>query len=387
MYMAGISEALSNPLQSQMEALLSQKSIYHAIMAVENLDGTFRWSSAAGIAHPNGTPVQADTPFFIASIDKLYTAVVIMKLCEENRITLDQLLADLLPSNWVTGLHRLKGVDYTNKITIRHLLSHTSGLADYLEDRPKSKGSRSIIEMLVENGDRSWNIEDFLTRVREELTPHFPPQSFNVPRQKVRYSDTNYLLLIAIIEAVYERPLHEVFAELLFHPLEMRHTFFLGQSEPLQPLPHPPAALWFAEQAVDLPLAFTSLKSIYSTTADQILSLRAIMNGSVFKNPETLALMQQRWNRFGLPFDQAAMRAPSWPIEYGLGIKRFQMPRLFTLGQHVPVVIGHTGSTGSWLFCCPDRGLLLSGTVDQATAGAVPFRFIPKLLQSLKTIS
>jgi CubicO group peptidase (beta-lactamase class C family) len=370
-----------------LEALLSQKTIYHAIMAVENMDGSFRWSSAAGIAHPNGTPVQPDTPFFIASIDKLYTAVVIMKLFEENRIALDQPVADFLPSSLVTGLHQLEGVDYTKQITIRHLLSHTSGLADYLEDRPKPSGSRSIIEMLVEDDDRSWNIEDFLARVRGELTPHFPPQSLNTSRQKVRYSDTNYLLLIAIIEAVYNKPLHEVFAELLFLPLQMRHTFFLGQSEPLQPLPHPPAALWFADQALDLPQAFASLKSIYSTTADQILSLRAIMNGSVFKRPETLGLMQQRWNRFGLPFDQAAMRAPSWPIEYGLGIKRFQMPRLFTLGRRVPAVIGHTGSTGSWLFYCPERGLLLSGTVDQATAGAVPFRFIPKLLQSLETIS
>jgi hypothetical protein len=35
-------------------------------------------------------------------------------------------------------------------------------------------------------------------------------------------------------------------------------------------------------------------------------------------------MMQQRWNRFGLPFDQAAMRAPSWPIEYGLGMQRFR---------------------------------------------------------------
>jgi D-alanyl-D-alanine carboxypeptidase len=385
--MVGVSEALSSRLQSQLEALLSQKTIYHAIMAVENVDGTFHWSSAAGIAHPDGTEAQADTPFFIASIDKLYAAVVMMKLCEENRIALDQPFADFLPSSWVTGLHRLDKVDYTKQITIRHLLSHTSGLADYLEDRPKTKGSRSIIDMLVEDGDRSWHIEDFLTRVREELSPHFPPQSFNISKQKVRYSDTNYLLLIAIIEAVYERPLHEVYTELLFRPLQMRHTFFLGQTEPLQPLPHPPAALWFADQAIDLPLAFTSLKSIYSTTADQILSLRAIMHGGVFKYPETLAMMQQRWNRFGLPFDQAAMRAPSWPIEYGLGMQRFQLPRLFTLGRRVPAVIGHTGSTGSWLFYCPERELLLSGTVDQATAGAVPFRFMTKLLQSMETIS
>jgi hypothetical protein len=49
----------------------------------------------------------------------------------------------------------------------------------------------------------------------------------------------------------------------------------------------------------------------------------------------------------------------------------------------VPPLIGHTGSTGSWLFHCPQRDLLFAGTVDQATAGALPFRFVPKLLRAL----
>ena len=50
-------------------------------------------------------------------------------------------------------------------------------------------------------------------------------------------------------------------------------------------------------------------------------------------------------------------------------------------GGEVPELIGHSGSTGSWLFRCPQLDLFLSGTVDQATAGAVPFRFLPRLLR------
>jgi D-alanyl-D-alanine carboxypeptidase len=93
--------------------------------------------------------------------------------------------------------------------------------------------------------------------------------------------------------------------------------------------------------------------------------------------------MQQRWNRFGLPLDAAALRAPSWPIEYGLGLMRFQLPRFLTPLHPMPAVIGHTGSTGSWLFHCPELDVRIAGTVNQATAGAVPYRFVPKLLRAL----
>ena len=132
------------------------------------------------------------------------------------------------------------------------------------------------------------------------------------------------------------------------------------------------------------------VESVYSTAEDTLRFLRALTRGSVFDDPATLLLMQQRWNRFGLPLDRAALRAPPWPIEYGLGMMRFDDPVLRLLGRlprllmpirPVPAVIGHTGSTGCWLFHCPQLDLLLSGTIDQAAGGAVPFRLIPKILR------
>jgi CubicO group peptidase (beta-lactamase class C family) len=67
-------------------------------------------------------------------------------------IALDERISAYLPSSLVAGLHRLKGVDYSDRITVRHLLSHTSGLADWLEDYPKS--GRSLVEQIVAEGDR-----------------------------------------------------------------------------------------------------------------------------------------------------------------------------------------------------------------------------------------
>jgi len=109
--------------------------------------------------------------------------------------------------------------------------------------------------------------------------------------------------------------------------------------------------------------------------------LRALIRGQVFEEPATLRLMQQRWNRFGFPLDRAALRAPGWPIEYALGMMRFRLPRAFTPLRPMPAVFGHTGSTGAWLLHCPELDVLLSGTVDQATAGGVPFRVVPEILR------
>lgn len=369
-------------LQTVLDGLVARRELHHAILAVETMDGRAGWSGAAGTAYPDGPPMDVATPYFIASIDKLYTATAILKLMERGQLDLDACISTVLPSELVDAIHVVDSVDRSDQITVRHLLGHTSGLADYLEDRPRD--GQSMIERLVENGNNvTFDIADAMKRVREELKPHFSPQNPNSHRSRARYSDTNFLLLIAMIERLFERPLYEVYAELIFAPAGMSHSYFLGVSEPLAPTPAP-AALWFAGRMLDIPQVLTSLKSIYSTAADQIASLRALLGGLFFDDQATLDLMRRCWKRFGLPFDAAAMRAPSWPIEYGLGMMRFGLPRVFTPMRPIPPVLGHTGSTGSWLFYCPAYQLLLAGTVDQATAGAVPFRtVIPKVLRAV----
>ncbi len=371
--------AVIEQLQAQLDSLLSQKHVKHAIVAVESGDRSLRWIGAAGEANPDGTLMHEDTPFFIASVTKLYIAVVILKLHERGLLHLDKPISRYLPQSLISGIHRMGGVDYTNAITIQHLLSHTSGLADWLEDRPK--GGESLIEQLFRGGDRALRIEDVTQIIRDQLSPHFPPQPLEAKGNKTRYSDTNFQLLIAIIETLHEKPLHQVFDEQLFRPLNLRHTFHPGQA-PLEATSEP-ATVWVESQPLVLPMAMQSFGDLYSTAADLLAFLRALTRAEVFDYPTTLSLMQQRWNRFGFPLDAAALRSPGWPIEYGLGLMRFRLPRAFTLPYSIPAVIGHTGSTGTWLFFCPELDVYLCGSVDQATAGAVPFRFVPKLLRIL----
>jgi D-alanyl-D-alanine carboxypeptidase len=60
----------------------------------------------------------------------------------------------------------------------------------------------------------------------------------------------------------------------------------------------------------------------------------------------------------------------------------FRLPRALTPFRPVPEVVGHTGSTGTWLFHAPELDLFMTGTVNQITAGAVPFRLVPKVLRA-----
>jgi D-alanyl-D-alanine carboxypeptidase len=349
-------------------------------MGVECADGSCRWFGAAGEAGPDGTPLGPDTPYFIASIDKLFNATVIMKMAEGGQVNLEAPLATYLPGALTRGLNRSGGADYSDRITVRHLLGHTSGLADWLEDRPK--GGRSLVERVLEDGDMAVGLEDVAAAVRE-LRPHFPPQDPAAERSRVRYSDTNYILVTAIIEAATGRPLHQVHEQMLFAPLNMRRTYFPGYSQPLDATPEP-TILRFQGRPLHIPLLMRSFRGIYSTVGDTLSFMRSFVRGEIVSRT-ALASMQRHWHRFGLPFDRAALRSPGWPIEYGLGLMRFRLPRIFAPFNPMPAVIGHTGSTGCWLFHCPQLDLLLTGNVNEVTAGAVPYRVVPRILHILRS--
>ena len=96
--------------------------------------------------------------------------------------------------------------------------------------------------------------------------------------------------------------------------------------------------------------------------------------------------MLSNWHRLGLPLDRAALRSPGWPVEYATGVMRFRLPWIFTPAAAMPAALGHTGSTGCWLFFCPDLDVFLAGSVDEATAGAVPFRTVPRILNALRNM-
>lgn len=84
-------------------------------------------------------------------------------------------------------------------------------------------------------------------------------------------------------------------------------------------------------------------------------------------------MMRERWNRI------------MFPLRYGLGMMRFRLSRALSPAYPVPEMVGHSGSTGSWLFHCPELAVTLTGTLDQASSPALPFRFLPRVVRELRT--
>jgi D-alanyl-D-alanine carboxypeptidase len=124
-------------LNQKMEYLVSglvekDKSVRNCVLSVMKGDGSFSWSGAAGIVRQDGqVPMSKNVPIYIASITKLYTATAIMRLCEKGVLSLDDPMSRYLPEELIQGIHVYKGKDYSHEITIKQLLSHTSGIADY----------------------------------------------------------------------------------------------------------------------------------------------------------------------------------------------------------------------------------------------------------------
>jgi CubicO group peptidase (beta-lactamase class C family) len=348
-----------------------QRHVRHGLMAIARVDGSWRWRGAHGVADLAGTPAAVAHRYPIASVTKVFTATVTMLLVEQRRLALETRLVDLLPAETAQRLHVLDGVDRTAELTVEHLLSHTSGLPDYFDQAPP--GGRSAQARLLAGEDAPVPFDEVLRLVRDELTPHFAPQPVDAAKRRARYADTNYQLLGLALETVTGQPMASLFDTLLLGPLALEDT---------SSYPHAPRSGASAEPSVNVWAKNTVLKpggalrhqvpdgGIISTLDDQVRFMRAIVNGQVFADPATWQRMQTRTNKI------------YFPIGYGLGLMRYAPARWMLPFFAIPPLIGHTGSTATWLFHSPDLGVILAGAFDVAQP-PLPFRFLPHVLRAV----
>lgn len=166
-------------------------------LAISQPSRDFEWRGGVGPRSPIDTQrMTSDSPYFIASATKLHTTALVMQLRAEGRLTLDDPVSKHLPPDKLRGIHVFEGADHGNAMTIRHLLAHTSGLADYFEQAQVH--ATSIMGELASGRDRSWTLEDVLELNRTKLKPKFAPGTPG----KAFYSDTNYQLLGAVVEGI-----------------------------------------------------------------------------------------------------------------------------------------------------------------------------------------
>jgi len=353
---------LDNKLGRLIERQVDGRRQRGVLAAVQSSDGRVEAAAAAGWADAaESIPLTTRSPYFLASITKIYTAVVALQLSREGKLDLEVHIGEYLPSALVEGIHVIGEADHIGAITVEHLLRQTSGLPDYFAG--KAKGGASLVEELNTGRDRAVPIEDVVA-VARTLPPIFPPGADG--GTKAHYSDTNYALLGAVIEAVTSASLSKSFDERIFQPLGLEATRLFDHRRQ-QPRP---AMIWHKDTPLDLPLAMSSFKAdgaMVATLADSVAFLRGVFEGKLLTDDE-LGFMTNPWNRI------------FFPVEYGAGLMRFNLPKWLSPFRNPGELIGHSGSTGSFAFYSPERDLFVVGSVNQSDKPSRPFRLIPRIL-------
>jgi CubicO group peptidase (beta-lactamase class C family) len=363
-------EQTRQELQKLLDDLVSKHTgIMSSMSAVSTGDESFTWSGVSGLANSTKQILMTvETPFFLASITKMFTATATMILYEQGKLSLDDPMDKYLPEALITGIQVYDDTDYTGQIQIRHLLSHTSGIADYyLEEPPDGK---SFFEELVAGEATERTVEDTILRARDKLSANF------VPGEKASYSDTNFQLLGLIIESVTGKPLHETFQEFFFDPLDMPNTYLYTRSEPKTPQTKEVAHIYFKDIDLTHNEAFKTAWAdggLISTMADSLNFLKALNRGELFQREDTLAMMHD-WNNL------------EFPIRYGFGTMSMKLPRIFSPFSPIPEVIGHFGSTGTCLFYCEERDLYLVAATNQVESTRDLTQLIIGILKWMKRL-
>jgi CubicO group peptidase (beta-lactamase class C family) len=362
-------------LQIELNTLVTRnEDIFSAVLGVSDATGAFRWAGAAGTAHPDSDrPMTVDTPIFIASVTKMFTAAATMILQERGALSLDDPISEYLPPPMVEGLHSIKGRDYSDQLTVYHLVSQTSGLPDYFEETPK--GGKSVYDQIVASGDMEWDLDDVVRIVKGGLSAKFPPEPLGerTSGKRAYYSDTNYQLLGAILETVAQKPLHEVYSDLIIQPLGLPSTYLHGYGDPVASSDNPPANVYHRTEPLFLDRAMTSFGpdgGIVSTVDDSLAFIKHFMEGTLFEEPSTLPRMK-RWKRIFSPF------------QYGLGLMRFKLPRISSPFSATPELIGHSGASSAFLFHSDIGQLYIGGTLNQLENQRRPFSL---MLTVIKTV-
>ncbi|MCI3919377.1 beta-lactamase family protein [Paenibacillus sp. TRM 82003] len=305
--------------------------------------------------------LSADTPYYIASTTKLYVTAIVLGLREEGRLRLSDPISAFLPQATLDGLHTYRGFDYAPSLTVAHLLSHTSGLPDYFQQKPP--GGKSLQQQLTSGQDRAWPPEEAIAAAKS-MSPAFAPGA----KGKALYSDTNFQLLGRIAEAIEEAPFKEVLQRRVLEPLELSRTYLYED-----PSDETPATIRFRRDPLRVPRAMSSFGpdgGIVSTAEESMTFLRAFFEGRLFRKealPELYA-----WNRI------------FFPLEYGVGIARFRWPRIFSPLRPAPELIGHSGLSGAFAFYCPGKDVYLAGTVNQLANPSLSFRLMLQLLNAIE---
>lgn len=278
--------------------------------------------------------VTEETVFDTGSITKTFTAAILLQLVAEGRLSLEDPLSNWMPD--FSGAERIR---------IRQLLNHTSGLYDSFENP-------AYLPALIADPAKRWTPEDNFRFMKE---PYFEPG------EGFRYSNPNYLILGKVICAISGRSMAEQYRKRLFEPLSLTRTFFAAE-EPIEgsaahayiDLDRDGSQDELANMAnTSFSTAAWTAGAIWSTPSDLVVWVRALYEGSVLPEAQRKDLL-------------TTVRRPDG-MSYGLGV--------LVRERGERQLLGHGGNSSGFsgaVWHAPDRDITVAVLTNRHLLDATP---------------
>ncbi|RYY71196.1 MAG: hypothetical protein EOO13_03995 [Chitinophagaceae bacterium] len=258
-----ISIASSAQLPKQFDSLFKSyynKGLFEGTALIADSSGIVYQQSFGFANRDDGIPNDTATIFRMGSLEKQFTAMLILQLVQNGKLKMQGKISDYLPKY---------PVETGKKVTIEQLLTHTSGIPNY-----------SALPNLWDDSLQLSYQQDYILR-------HFCSGDLEFkPGSKYKYSNTGYFILAQIIQQVTGKPLAAILKENILIPLGMKHT---GLEDHITPLKRKAVGYYrLADSYVNEPYIYVpntlGAASIYSTAFDMFLWDRALYSNKLLSD-------------------------------------------------------------------------------------------------------
>lgn len=314
-----------------------------------------------------------DRRFHTASVGKTMTAVVVLRLAERGVLDLHAPVTTLLPAAELRGLFARGGVDRVAEVTVRHLLQHTSGVADYFTGR--SSAPSTFAAGLVTDRDHLWSPQELLAYTSTYQRPVADPG------RRFSYSDTGYVLLGRVAEEAAGSSFGALLHEHVFGPSDMTASCLMFHTLPGGAGGGPDTAdrlelapLWLGRTELSRARSLScdwAGGGVVSTVHDLIRFSRAFSQGALLGHA-SLDMMREYPNRFRSG------------IRYGTGRMQLRYGGFSPLLGSMPRATGHLGVLATHMFAIPEHSIHLAmnfhGTREMTRSFMTHIRLVRALL-------
>ncbi|MEU4210116.1 serine hydrolase domain-containing protein [Streptomyces sp. NPDC026206] len=296
--------------RSPLQDLVSERSVPGAAELSQDAHGVFRFDTAGVSDVGTGRPIRLTDRFRAGSVTKTVIATITLQLAAEHRLDVDDPATEHLPRATAATLLRVR---YGPSVTVRQLLTHTSGLFSYTDDQ-------AFFSDFFGQGFAAHRFVSHSTDSLIRTALAHPP--YASPGARYHYSNTDYLLPGMVIRQVIGRSYAAEAMRRVIAPLHLAGTSFPGTRTTL-PSPHGRAYSVSgpgpADDVTDLnPSAAGAAGEMVSTLPDLNRFFGALLDGTLLPPPQLRAML-----------DTAATGG-----RYGMGLFPVRLPYRRTLWGH-----------------------------------------------------